>query len=386
MATITTTLIDLAKRLVDAAMLEESVCLYEQVALLAPQGYDFFYQLGWLSMDAGLSRQAIQHFSAAIEIDSSRAEAYIYRGRAYLKTGDYYNGTRGLDWIYKGRGIESQIGLFVDEKGNKTDLTGKVVSVISDAGLGDAIQFVRYANLLKKQGATVVVECQPELVRLFSYYSEIDMAFSKGSASYKTDFIVPMHYLMGAFSTRLETIPCPIPYAFCLNEERMDFKRRLDAFDGFKVGIAWAGNPAQREDYRRSISGDFLINSLTTIPGIQLVSLQRGEACNNEKVIDWTDSFSDVAVTAALIENLDLIISVDSMVAHLAGALGRPVWLLNRYDSCWRWLESRDDSPWYPSLRQFRQTKAGDWDHVIDQVVLALKCLMEKTQATTSIK
>ena len=157
-----------------------------------------------------------------------------------------------------------------------------------------------------------------------------------------------------------------------------EFLRAAD-LTGLRVGLVWAGNPERmRMDRRRSIAVERLA-PLVGLPGISLVSLQKGTAATElagsalgGALYDWTDELADFADTAALVETLDLVIGVDTAVVHLAGAMGKPVWLLNRFDTCWRWLRGRDDSPWYPSLRQFRQPSPGDWDSVITRVRDAL--------------
>jgi hypothetical protein len=187
-----------------------------------------------------------------------------------------------------------------------------------------------------------------------------------------------------AFGTTIATIPCEVPYLTSDALQTEAWRRQLAHLPGLRVGLVWAGGAhpnrpeASRTDRRRSITpGHFA--KLAGVPGLSFVSLQKGEAALQTSsrspglvIHDWANEIRDFADTAALIAALDLVISVDTSVVHLAGALGKPVWLLNRFDTCWRWLLNRDDSPWYPSLRQFRQPKAGDWDSVMIEVRKAL--------------
>ena len=177
----------------------------------------------------------------------------------------------------------------------------------------------------------------------------------------------------------LDTIPAADGYLQADPARVAQWRARLDALQGLRVGVVWAGNPRlgglsyDRADRRRSLPVAML--APLALPGVSLVSLQKGEAGRQARVVamtDWTAGLHDMADTAALVCALDLVISVDTAVAHLAGALGRPVWLLNRFDNDWRWLLGRDDSPWYRTLRQFRQSAPGEWAEVIARVAAAL--------------
>ena len=187
---------------------------------------------------------------------------------------------------------------------------------------------------------------------------------------------LPLASLPLLFGTTLATIPAEVPYVFAEPAAVAAWRTRLAALPGRKIGLAWAGDPRRTlsdraMDARRSIPLATLA-PLAEIAGITLVSLQKGAAPTGVSLIDWTGELADFADTAALATALDLVITVDTAVAHLAAALGRPVWLLNRYDTDWRWLRGRDDSPWYPTLRQFRQTIPGDWHGVVQRVAAAL--------------
>ena len=242
----------------------------------------------------------------------------------------------------------------------------------ADAGLGDSLMLVRYAALLSARGAQVVLECQPELVRLFAMQPAISAVVALGAPLPAFDWRVPLHDLIRTFGTTLDTIPATVPYLAAPPAETAQWRERIGAMPGLKVGLAWAGNPTHVNDARRSIDPT-LLAPFAQIPGVSLVSLQRGASWSN--LPDLSADMTDMAATAALVEALDLVVTVDSSIAHLAGALGRPVWLLNRFDSCWRWLKDRSDSPWYPTLRQFRQRSAGDWAGVIAEASEALAAI-----------
>ena len=281
--------------------------------------------------------------------------------------------------------IGPSIGLrprdFVQPRWTGEPLDGRVLLIHAEQGFGDTIQFCRYVAMAAQRGR-VVLEVQPPLLRLLSDLPGIERIVAAGDPLPEFDLHCPLLSLPGVFGTALDTIPGVVPYLAAKSSATAAWRDRLAALPGLRIGLAWAGNPArhvamaQAVDRRRSITLEHLA-PLADIEGVSFVSLQKGEAAGQVRpsglvLHDWTDELDDFADTAALVEGLDLVISVDTAVAHLAGALGKPVWLLNRYDTCWRWLLNRDDSPWYPTLRQFRQTSLGDWDGVLARLRVAL--------------
>ncbi len=328
-------------------------------------------RLGVLCDRAARNEDALAHFDRAVALDPGHVDAHVFRGHAHLKAGDLRRGAEGLAWIWRGIGLEDQQLVFADRDGQPRDLSGQTIVLTADSGLGDTLQFVRYAELLRARGADVTVECQPELLRLFSASPALGTAVPLGAELPRFDRRIPLHNLMGAFDTTLDTVPARMPYVAAVPAETAAWRDRLRDIPGLKVGVVWAGNPRHVHDARRSIDPSWL-KGLMRVDGVTLVSLQQKGAPPGSGMLDWSEYLSDMADTAALVEALDLVIAVDSAVAHLAGALGRPVWLLNRFDTCWRWLTERADSPWYPTLRQFRQPAPGDWASVLSAVERAL--------------
>jgi Flp pilus assembly protein TadD len=259
-------------------------------------------------------------------------------------------------------------------------LNGRTLLVHAEQGHGDAIQMARYLPLI---AGPVVLQISRPLVRLLSGSAGLRAAgiqvVETGHPVPPFDLHCPIMSLPRVFATTLETIPRAVPYLTVDDERRGYWGRRIKALTGLQVGLAWAGNPTDvTMDRHRSIPLDRL-DALAQMQGISFVSLQKDvpaarlqASALGRELHDWTDELHDFAETACLIEALDLVIGVDTAVVHLAGALGRPVWLLNRADTDWRWLLGRNDSPWYPSLRQFRQPSAGDWDSVLLAVREAL--------------
>jgi len=248
----------------------------------------------------------------------------------------------------------------------------RVILLHAEQGFGDTLQFCRYVPRMP-DGAKVVLEVQRPLVGLLSRLPGITTIVARGETLPRFDLHCPLMSLPRAFGTTLETIPGTTPYVAADPRRAVSWRERLAGLDGLRVGLVWAGSRRSGPellavDRRRSIGLETMA-SLGEVPGVSFISLQKGEPGAQSgnpprgmALQDFTAKLRDFEDTAALIDGLDLVISVDTAVAHLAGALGKPVWLLNRFDTCWRWLLNREDSPWYPLLRQFRQPSSGDWN------------------------
>jgi tetratricopeptide (TPR) repeat protein len=264
------------------------------------------------------------------------------------------------------------------------DLNGETVLLYAEQGFGDVLQFCRYAPMVAQAGGRVVLVVPPALQRLMRTLDGVDQVLSEEDDLLPAfDYHCPLMSLPFAFRTVLETIPRPRQY---LHADPSSWAPFLAQRPGLKVGLVWAGRSRTDQphavaiDKRRSMRFEDMAPVLT-VPGCSFVSLQLGPPARQmqgiEGLIDVSDRLKDWHDTAELIAGLDLVIAVDTAVAHLAGALGRPVWMLNRFDSCWRWLRDRDDTPWYPTMRQFRQRESGNWTDVILRVVLALRDRVE---------
>jgi Flp pilus assembly protein TadD len=241
------------------------------------------------------------------------------------------------------------------------DVSGRRVLLHAEQGLGDTLQFVRYAPLVAARGARVLLAVQPPLVRLLQGTPGVEAVVPVGNALPDFDLYCPLLSLPGLFATSLETIPPGLPYAIHLPP-------MPQAGGKLRVGLVWAGNPTFADDRKRSIPAAVL-GQLAGVPGVVFHSLQFGaESLPFAGMEDALADSGDFADTAAAIAGLDLVIAVDTAVAHLAATMGKPVWVLSRFQGCWRWLQDRDDSPWYPSVRLYRQAVPNDWDGVIGQV------------------
>lgn len=262
---------------------------------------------------------------------------------------------------------------------------GRRLLVFAEQGLGDTLQFLRYVPMAAAAAGEVILEVPGPLAALAATVAPGIRVVADGDPLPAHDATVPLLHLPWAFGTELASIPGKVPYLRTDPVRATAWRRRLAELPGLRVGLVWAGDPrpdrpgANRIDRRRSLRLAALA-PLAGVPGVSFVSLQKGAGARQAAMPppglvlhDWTTELRDFADTAALMAGLDLVISADTSPVHLAGALARPVWLLNRYDSCWRWLRDRDDSPWYPTLRQFRQPAPGEWAPVVARVAEALR-------------
>jgi len=251
------------------------------------------------------------------------------------------------------------------------NIGGKTILLHAEQGLGDTVQFARYASLVARAGARVVLEVQPPLERLMSGIAGVSQTVAKGQPLPEFDVHCPLLSLPLAFGTERDTVPAEVPYIVAPAPRVEKWRARLGAPDLPRVGFAWAGSPTNRNDHNRSIALAALADVLS-VPGIAFVSIQKdlGETEREllgtfAQVTHVGDELADFADTAAVMSLVDLVVSVDTSVAHLAGAMARPLWLLLPFAPDFRWMLDREDSPWYPSARLFRQAGIGDWDDVL---------------------
>jgi tetratricopeptide (TPR) repeat protein len=267
-------------------------------------------------------------------------------------------------------------------------IEGKTILLYSDEGLGDTIQYARYVPLLADQGARIILQVEPAVRPLLAGMPGVSQCLSTTELP-EFDLHCALSDLPLAFGTRLETIPAEVPYICAPAPARVRaWEHRLGSHDRLRVGLVWSGNPAHQNDHNRSIALHVLAPLLDC--GAQFISLQKGVRDSDRAflagrsgIVDLTEHLTDFTETAALVSCLDLVISVDTSVAHLVGALGRPLWILLPYTPDFRWLLNRDDSPWYPSARLFRQSKSREWPSVVEQVHTRLQ---EAVARWTSMK
>lgn len=355
----------------------KSVACFRQALVLRPDYPVTLNNLGVALKSAGMLREAIAVYEQAIVLRENCPELETNLAMALLASGDMERGWQQFEWRLKSAKLFAARPKMVKPRWQE-EMTrpGRTLLIRAEQGYGDTLQFCRYAPLAAKLGLHVILEVQPPLVELLRALDGVIQVLAYGQPLPDFDFYCPMMSLPLAFHTQLATIPANLPY-LSVPEERLGIwrKRMPDRRDMLKVGLVWAGKRRVASavlaaaDCRRSVDPS-LFAPLLSVAGVQFYSLQKdGPAVPATfGLIDMMTECQDFADTAALIANLDLVISVDTAVAHLAGAMGKPVWLLNRFDGCWRWLQTREDSPWYPSLRLFRQSQPGEWKNVIADV------------------
>lgn len=373
---------DLGNALLEQGKVEEAMAFYRRAAAVKPDYAEAHMNIGYAYRCMGDLTAAMESCRHAALLKPDFAEAHMNEAMFLLLSGEFAPGWRKYEWRWriknaKPHGITAPMW-------NGEDLQGNSILLHCEQGLGDSIQFVRYARLVKDRGGQVLLSCPKSLARLFENVSGIDGIYPEGANLPDYTCHAPLLSLPMLFSTTLETIPLSIPYITASRNQTEVWGARLQSFAGLKVGLVWSGNPvmgqrpAHATDRRRSMRLDQFA-PLAAVSGVRLLSLQKGAAAEKARkppmgmtIIDLMNDVEDFADTAALIANLDLVIGVDTSVIHLAGAMGKPVWVLSRFDGCWRWLAHGELSPWYPSLRLFRQPQMGDWQSVVEDVGAAL--------------
>jgi tetratricopeptide (TPR) repeat protein len=366
----------LGSSLVDMGHMDIALLCFQQAIKLKPELAEAHNNLGGVLLDTANLDNALESIQTALQLNPNLADAHFNQSWILLLKGDLEHGLTEYEWRWKSKNLQPP---FQESLWNGEPLDGRTILLHAEQGLGDTIQFVRYAPLVKQFGGSVLVKCQSSLYRLIrNSYLGIDQLIAEGEDLPAFDVQAPLMSLPLIMKTRLETIPSEIPYLFADTNLVKAWKERLKKIAGMKVGICWQGNPNHKGDKNRSIPLS-QFECLSNIAGVRLISLQKNFGM--EQIKEVADSFEVVEIdqmhnegwdfmdTAAVMQNLDLVITVDSAVAHLAGALGIPVWMLIPVIPDWRWLLDRNDSPWYPTMRLFRQHKLKSWQEVFEDVV-----------------
>jgi tetratricopeptide (TPR) repeat protein len=351
--------------------MDDAVACYRRAMSASPDFPQTYNNVGTAMQEQGRLDEAAAFYRQAIALRQDYPEAHSNAAMVLLMQGDMEAGWQEHEWRWKTPQMASLCRTFTQPQWRGEPATGRTLLIHAEQGYGDTLQFCRYASLAAARGLRVIVQAPRPLVRLLRGLEGVDQVLQDGEELPAFDLHCPMLSLPLAFGTTVATIPSAERYLHADTAQVAAWRTRLDAMEnrGPHIGLVWAGNSRNIADQRRSLSPDRLA-PLFEFLDAHFFSLQKDAAAAPEhpKLTDVMHEMTDFADTAALIANLDLVISVDTAVAHLAAALGRPVWLLNRFDPCWRWLTGRHDSPWYPTLRLFRQPKAGDWDAVIEEV------------------
>jgi tetratricopeptide (TPR) repeat protein len=356
---------------------------YRRAIALRPDDAEALTFLGKALRETRRIDEAMPQLRRAIELQPDNADAHLNLAYALLAGGQWPEGWREYEWRQRLVAAQprSDIPVWRGE-----DLGGRRILIRAEQGFGDVIQFSRYLPLVAARGGRVVFECYPELQRLLPQLLGIEQFLTKPEQAVDVDLQIPLLSLPMVFGTTPDTVPRDVPYLRSDPELTGAWQARFDRTDRrFKVGIVWAGSRTHRMDRERSIPPRELA-VLADIPDVRWVSVQKRDATTsgNERppleLTDWTDQLHDFADTAALLANLDLLITIDSAPAHLAGAMGKPVWVLLSTASDFRWMLGRDDSPWYPSMRLLRQSHRGDWAELLSRAAWQLKELFDSQQ------
>jgi tetratricopeptide (TPR) repeat protein len=360
----------------DQGLLADAVACYRRALALKPDYPDALNNLGFALKRQGLLDEATSCYQRALELRPDFAECRLNLAVLRLLRGDFAQG-----WpAYESRWPAGKVAArkFRQPLWDGRPLEGRTILLHAEQGFGDTIQFIRYAPLVAERAARVIVECQKPLVRLLAGWPQVEQVVPQGEPLPPFDVQSPLLSLPGIFHTSLETIPAHTPYFFAAPDLIEYWRKELGGVGGLKIGIVWQGDPRQENNRARSIPLSCFA-SLAGLPGVQLVSLQKGsgveqlqEAAGRFPVTEAGSRLDDFMDTAALIMNLDLVVGCDTAVVHLAGALGATVWVAVCCFPDWRWLLDRDDCPWYPTMRLFRQRKPGDWTDVFEQIRAAL--------------
>lgn len=360
---------------------EEALAALEHAMAALPERAAFQHSRGFALRALGRHCDALACKAEAVRLDPDTPEFRWNLGLAQLLLGDFASGWDNYEWRWRCDGMmtpppQYDKPLWLGD----ADIAGRTIILHHEQGLGDTLQFCRYAAKVAARGATVLLEVQKPLQALLAGLGGASQVIASGEALPHFDFHCPLASLPLAFGTRLDSIPADIPYLGADPAKVEAWHARLAGGGRLRVGIAVSGSTTHNNDRNRSMSLASLLPLLGE--GVQLVLLQkeirdsdRQVLAEHPEILSFADDLDDFTDTAALAAAMDVVVSVDTSVAHLAGALGKPLWLLLPFVPEWRWLLERQDSPWYPTARLFRQEQAGDWVGVVDKVRAAVAAL-----------
>jgi tetratricopeptide (TPR) repeat protein len=371
---------------------EEAIAFFRQAITRHPDLAELRNNLGYALARRGQVVEALNCYEEALKLKPDFAECRSNRGQTLLQLGDYVRGWVDYEWRWRGTELARQVARPLWDGG---PLHGRAILLLGEQGLGDTLQFVRYAALVKQRGGTVILACQKALLGLLQSCPGIDVLMAHGEAPPEFDVFAPLMSLPSILGTTLETVPAYVPYLHVRPELVEAWRGELRPLGRFLIGVAWQGSPGYGHDRLRSFPLAQL-EPLARLPGVTLISLQKGPGAEQAHELQGRFPIVDLADridretgpfldTAAIIKTLDLVVGCDSALVHLAGALGAPVWVAHTLVCDWRWMMNREDSPWYPTARLFRQTSLGDWAGVFTRMADALENRLEDLPTITSV-
>jgi ADP-heptose:LPS heptosyltransferase len=364
---------NLGVSLVKVGLLDEAIVGHQKAISINPNFVEAWRNLGNVLREAGQLNEAESAFKKALALVPDDPDTLFSWSLLDLQRGDFEEGWQKYEARFQAKKFAGDYPEMPVPRWQGQSLDGKNLFVWAEQGLGDAIQFVRYLEKIKQENVQIWLCCSPALHRLFQPATYIDKFVASDEVT-AADYHIPLMSLPVVYKTTLESIPQHVPYVFPVGEIVEQWRERLQGDNGFRIGLSWAGNPDNDYDVFRSAHlKEFF--ALMSMPGVSIYSLQKGpgseqvkELAEGMKIIDTTPDQTDLMATAGLIANLDLVISVDTAIVHLVGAMGRPVWMCLSANPDWRWLLERDDSPWYPTMRLYRQEQHEEWESVINDI------------------
>jgi tetratricopeptide (TPR) repeat protein len=374
--------------LADLGRFSEAEAAYEAALRLEPKNADVLTNLGSAYKEQGRLDEALACYEMALWFEPDAASIHWNRALARLQMGDYERGWPEYEWRWRRRNTVARP--FTQPRWDGAPLCGRTILLYSEQGLGDTLQFVRYAALVRERGGTVVLECPGMLRPLLSSCPGVDRIVAEGAAPPAFDVQIPLLSLPAVFGTTVATVPARIPYLAADPALAERWGSELRHYPGYKIGIAWQGNPNHRWDRHRSFALR-RAGPLARLEGVRLISLQQVHGldqldnCGGLPIVRLGDDLDGGAGAfmgaAAIMAHLDLVITVDSALAHLAGALGVPTWTVLAGIADWRWMVDRDDTPWYPTMRLFRQPEVGRWEPVFERMAAEITSRIARANA-----
>ncbi len=363
-----------------------ALAAYRKAVSLDPHSPEGFTNLGIAFSNLGMGQAAIEASGRAIDLRPDDPMLHYNHAMLLLLAGDLKAGFREFEWRLSHPATRFRPGSFDVPRWRGEPRDGRTLLIHAEQGLGDTLHFARFVPAAATTGGPVVLQVQPlltELLRDSLRDCQDVTVISRGERKPPFDLHVPLMSLPYVLGTTIETIPEEVPYLKVTTARVAEWRQRLAKYSGLKVGVVWAGNPGHLQDRTRSLSAETVLPRLL-ISGVQLFSLQKDPRTDDrpvleqlkDTVVDLGPFLTNFTETAAAASVLDLVITVDTAAAHLAGALGKPTWLLLPYAPDWRWLHERIDTPWYPTARLFRQPRPSDWASVLNRLPGELERLL----------
>lgn len=385
---------NLAMVLKEQGKIDEALSWCYKAIVINPDNAEVYNKIGVILYYEKRFEEALNWYEKAVNLKPDSEEFHFNLGSTQILLENLEDGWENYDYRhFKNIKQKLKIESFKQPLWKGESLQNKTIYTYYEQGLGDSIQFVRYLPILKEMGTKVLFKAQTSLIELFKQnYPDIEILDeSIQDKTLNFDLFSPILSLPGALKTNINNIPETKKYLKADPEKRNYYKEKIasshltdaplnDSYNKFKLGIVWQGSHTNKNDKNRSVSLDFF-SEIAKLENINLYSLQKGVGeeqieKSSLNIINLGSSFNDFSDTAAAIENLDLVICVDTAVAHLSGALGIPTWILIPYIPCWRWFTERTDSPWYDSVKLFRQKEPGNWNEVKDRVLKAISTIL----------